>query len=631
MKRFNINEMRTFNYLLILFTVMFGVMACQDDLPELGELIPVADLQYEITQNPSDPNMVIMESFTPDVIPLWTTPMGRSTKVKDTVRLAFSGTYEFVYSVSGQGGIVSADTVTLEIATNNLSYVDDPLWKNLTGGVGESKTWLLDLDADGVSKYWDSPMYFSGDVWRWQNSCSVEDDRCWIWEATWVGNEWIADANDYGTMTFSLEGSAVVTVDHMNSPGRGMETGTYFLDADAKTLSMTDAAPLMNNWADGANIDDWRLGYVISLTEDAMQVGYKDKGKDEFIIFNYISKEYNDNWVPEDLPDPDPPIDLNGGTAQDLISVTSSKTWTLSPETPFNWTDLEGNFLNSFESIDDYPDWAGFRAEHQADVAASTITFYADGTVSTSASGGTEMEGTYAVEEGTNVVSFTDIIPSFSMGDWAVATTTDDNQWKIVKTATTGATVTDIWFGRRDPAKPEYMVFHFVLGSAGFDPIEANRQLIIESLTGGSSRTFKVSDSWHVDWLAPDLSGGWTGPTTFADDFSSNSWVWTQAVKDGLQDPRLTFTLDAGVVTVTKEQDGATTSATVNIDPENNTISIDMDLIAFKDAASWLPTYGAVWYFCKSPLTNIATDGMWLGDLNDDQTEVTAIHYVIDQ
>lgn len=630
MKGFNIKKMKKIHYLLILVSMLFGVMACQDDFPELGELPLKSDLNFEITQNPNDPNMVIMESMTPDVIPLWTTPLGRSTRVKDTVRLAFEGSYKFVYSVSAQGGMVSSDTVTIDIATNNLSYVDDPLWENLTGGVGESKTWLLDLDADGVSKYWGSPMYFSGDFWRYDNTCSAEGDRCWIWEPTWAGNEWIADANDYGTMTFSLEGNPVITVDHMNTPGRGMETGTYFLDIEAKTLSISDAAPLMNNWVDGGNIDDWSLGYIITMTEDAMQLGYKDKGKDEFIIFNYISKEYSDNWVPEDLPDPDPEIDLGGGTAQDLVSVTTSKTWSLSAETPFNWTDLEGNFLNAWESVDDYPDWAGFTAADQAAVAGNSITFYADGSVSTETNTGEEMEGFYAVEEGTNLITFTDLVPNFNMGAWAVATTTDANQWKIIKTGTTGATVTDIWFGRRDPVKPEYMVFHFELGSAGFDPVEANRQLIIESLTAGSSRTFKVSDTWHVDWLAPDLTGGWTGPTTFADDFASNSWVWTQAVKDGLQDPTLTFSLNAGVVTATKVQDGITTSATVNIDAENNTISIDMDLIAFTDAAAWLPTYGETWYFCKVPLTNIGTEGMWLGDLNDDSTEVTAIHYVID-
>lgn len=631
MKKNNLMKMSNIkNYLLVLVAVMFGALACQDELPELEELISKSSLDYEITQNPNDPNMIILESRTPDVIPLWTTPMGRSTRVKDTVRLAFAGNYKFVYSVSGQGGIVSADTVDLEITTNNLSYVDDPLWENLTGGVGESKTWLLDINANGVSKYFNGPMYFSGDVWRWGGTCSVDDDRCWIWDPVWVGNEWIAGANDYGTMTFSLEGSAVVTVNHMNSPGRGDEVGTYFLDADNKTLSMSDAAPLMNDWADGANIDDWRLGYVISLTEDAMQIGYKDKGKDEFIIFNYISKEYSDNWVPEDEPEPEPEIDLGGGTIEDVISVTTSKTWTLSPETPFNWTDLEGNFLNSWSSLDDYPDWAGFRAEHQADVAASAITFHADGKVVIKESNGTETEGTYNTEGGNNVVNFDGVTPNFTIGDWVVATTTDENQWKVVKTELTGSTVTDIWFGKRDPAKPEYMVFHFVLGDAGFDPVEANRQLIINSLTGGSSRTFKVSDSWHVDWLAADLTGGWTGPTTFADDFTSNSWVWTQAVKDGLQDPRLTFTLNAGVVTVTKVQDGVTTNGTVTIDAENNTISIDIDLIAFKDAAAWLPVSGDPWYFCKTPLTNIETDGMWLGDMNDDQTEVTAIHYVID-
>src|SRR5690606_4370421 len=67
--------------------------------------------------------------------------------------------------------------------------------------------------------------------------------------------------------------------------------------------------------------------------------------------------------------------------------------------------------------------------------------------------------------DGTNIITFTDITPKFPIGSsWATVETTSQNQWKIVKTAVTGGTVTDIWFGKRDETgKDEYMVFHFVL------------------------------------------------------------------------------------------------------------------------------------------------------------------------
>jgi hypothetical protein len=56
-----------------------------------------------------------------------------------------------------------------------------------------------------------------------------------------------------------------------------------------------------------------------------------------------------------------------------------------------------------------------------------------------------------------------------------------------------------------------------------------------------------------------------------------------------------------------------------------------MDLIAFTDVARFLPTAGPIWFICKSPLTAIETNGLWLGDINDDATEFTAIHYVISE
>jgi len=40
--------------------------------------------------------------------------------------------------------------------------VDNILWTLLSGGVDKEKTWYLDLDAEGVSRYFAGPLYFYG-------------------------------------------------------------------------------------------------------------------------------------------------------------------------------------------------------------------------------------------------------------------------------------------------------------------------------------------------------------------------------------------------------------------------------------------------------------------------------------
>ncbi len=618
--------------------VTFLIPSCNPETGALGELPDKSEIQFDITQDfTADPggNTVIMTNQTPGVTLTWDYGTGRSNKKVETVKYAFKGDYTINITAVTKGGIVNLDPVTITVTDDNLSYVDDPLWNLLSGGVGSSKTWITDDGNYGLAL---GPLAYADP--------SVEqefENYTPNWEPDGNPPESTDENVGYGsTMTFSLDGGPFMITKKLNEGGIE-ENGTYFLDAEAKTLTTSDATILRpDNYI--ANVSNWNNNLkILELTENQLRIAVlrtNDEGPWLYIL-NYVSKEYADNYVPEDLPDPDPPINLNGGTVDDLLStnVTTTKTWHLSADTPFDWTDLNGNLLNGWQTVEDYEaaGWPGYTSADQASVVENKITFSNDGTVTTIDSNGVEMSGMYTSStDGTNIITFTDITPKFPIGSsWATVETTSQNQWKIVKTAVTGGTVTDIWFGKRDETgKDEYMVFHFVLDNGEVDPIEENRKLIIASLTGGSSRTFKVSDTWHVDWLAGDLSGGWTDSTTFADDFTSNSWVWTAAVKAGLQDPTLTFTKDGSTVMATKVQDGITTSAEVIIDAENNTIDIDMDLIAFTDSASWLPTYGATWYFCKSPLSAVETDGLWLGKLGvngSGDPEVTAIHYVISQ
>lgn len=465
------------NILSLTLAVVLMMTSCQMDEPELDSLIQSDDLAYEITQNPEDPNMVIIESLTPGVIPLWITPMGRSTRVKDTIRLPFSGTYDFIYNVSSGGGFASADTTTLEITTMNLSYVDDPLWNVLTGGgPGHKKEWVMDTDG----KYFSGGLSFFGTDNGWLASGDPFDSfdagcyggDCWTWspDSAWlVQNNALAEG-DHGVMTFSLEGGAIFSAVKPQEGGVE-EEGTYFLDINAKTLRITDAS-ILRSYKPTSNgltgVSDWSNYTLFALDENTLRLGVvRDKDVDgegsAMLVYNFISKEYSDNWVPADTPDPEP--ELPDGWMQDVSAIVDSElTWILSPETPFNFAGLDGSLLYDWSSPDNYPDSIGIDASVPATYADFSLTFNSeDYTVQYVDPSGNVTDGTYELDE-TGTYSFVGITPMFDLGSVYSLKTSEDNQWRIlsIQKNESGA-VAGMWVGVLNEETREYMAYHLLL------------------------------------------------------------------------------------------------------------------------------------------------------------------------
>lgn len=571
---------------LMLLAIGSFVTSCEPETYSLGDTPDKSEIKFEIIQDfeaDAGGNTVIMSNQTEGVVLTWDYGTGKSNKALETVKYAFKGDYVINILAVTAGGLVELDPVTITVTDDNLSYVDDPLWNLLTGGVGNSKTWVLDLDADGVSKYFGGPMFFYGtdNAWLEGGDEGCYGDDCWNWSPEWKGNEWIAAQGDYGSMTFSLDGGPYLTTNHLMIPSYGEESGTFFLDIDTKTLTTSDATILHTNEYETC-VDNWRGMKVLSLTENTMQLGVLRKTDCDgaaTLVYNFITKEYSDNWVAEDLPDPNPGIDLNGGTVDDLLSVTSttSKTWSLSPDSPFNWTDLNGVFLNNWNSVEDYEavGWTGYVASDQADVIKNKIIFNNDGTVTTIAANGDEAAGTYETStDGTNIISFTDISPAFSIGSsWATVSTTADNQWKIIKTALTGTSVTDIWFGKRDEEKNEYMVFHFVLDDPNADPNAEIKAI----LTG---------NTWRIDsdrtYDVPTGYGAIQGPVIFSD---YATWAWNPlpgehyaAGDAGIDYGTMTFNTD-GTMVVDQLTDTGSVALNGNWSVNEGKLSITTNLL----------------------------------------------------
>jgi hypothetical protein len=281
----------------IAFTLFLAAVmvftSCQPDEHELSPVLDKSEIQYEITQDlVTDPggNTVIMKNSTPGTITYWDYGSGHSTNATETIHFAFKGEYVIKLSVLTAGGMVNLDPKTITVTENNLEYVNDPLWTALSGGVGNEKTWILDINA---TKF-DGPMYFYGTNNGWleggDKGCYGKD--CWNWSPVYKDNTWLMPGGDYGTMTFSLKDKAGVVVNHLMIPSRGTETGSYFLDATAKKLTLTGATPIHDAGRD-ACVDAWGSITLFSLTETTMQLGVLRKTSCDgaaMLVYNYVVK-----------------------------------------------------------------------------------------------------------------------------------------------------------------------------------------------------------------------------------------------------------------------------------------------------------------------------------------------------
>lgn len=610
--------------LTLLAYMVLAFSACQPDDYSLGEMISKDQLEFSITQNPDDPNMILLESLTPGVTPLWITPVGRSLKTVDTVKLAFPGTYKFIYGVQSAGGFVQADTVTVTLTTTNTNYISDPLWVLLTGGVGESKTWILDNGNYGLAT---GPLSYA-DPSREQVWGNYEPN----WEP--AGSDIGATETDYqAEMTFDLIDGAHLTTVKPNEENQN-EQGVFSLNVEEHTLSTTDATivrlaafiPNATNWTNNIRI--------LELTENQLRIAIMRTNEEGpwWYIFNYVWKEYAENYVPEAQPDPN----FDHGDQMLILAGSSSHTWKISPQTPFNWADLNGGFLNNWYAITDYPDWTGFDESAIPNFENVRITFTRSGDVEIINNDGSSEIGTFDLEAETNLVTFHGVKPSFYIsGGWVTITTTDyfedeagnvitgDNQWKIVKTKAISGITTDVWFGKRDTGKDEYMIFHFQLDA----DVPDFRREVTKALCGGflgeSERTFKIDLNWPVDWRNP-LGEGWTEPGVLAD------WYWSEDIAASVEDQRITFKQVDGVITATKiDEEGNVQSSPVTIDPDNRLITMpDMDIIKF-GAGSWLNTSGPDYYLMSFDLQNVEENGFWLGVKTGD-IEYTSYHYILE-
>lgn len=281
------------------------------------------------------------------------------------VGIAFPGEYYVRMIALNNGGLSKSEPAFFTIEKINTDLIADDTWAMLTGGVGNSKTWILDMDPeDGTplkfsglkwfftpGQSWDSfhsadgSNYIDADVWDPANAIDPTYASEWYWTAEFPGNSWITNIADYGEMTFDLINGANVDVNGVK--------GAFNMDTKAHTISFTGVLPLSCG-LDGDISDYCPTGTykIIYLTENAMQILF-DSGtaaKTPFSL-NYITKEYKENYVAPVVTDIELPEDWFDYIMPKNQNITTFK---FNEDAPFTWFDVSGKneIVRSVEAAD---------------------------------------------------------------------------------------------------------------------------------------------------------------------------------------------------------------------------------------------------------------------------------------
>lgn len=676
------NKIFKFFSLLSIVAILFTSCSPEEYLMGAKDVTPedlVEGIAFKIEHDATNPNIIILTSLMGnEYTPLWNTPQGRSQEKTVRLNMPFAGNYEVQFGVETRGGYVYGAPATFKVDNMFPGFISDEMWTLLSGGPGNEKTWYLDLDAQAVSRYFLGPLYFYGSEDNWQSAAMYKEGKSgddvkkelgitdsWNWCPDYKGNSWMMTAADFGSMTFNLKGGAYVSVLHNSITSRGTENGTYMIDTEKHTLKIQGASPLHDSNRDKVVVD-WGDIKIISLTKDAMQLGViRDPALSGegicMLVYNFISKDYKDSWVPGEVKEPEPTLPAGWQTD---ISQTVNKTvkWVLSSETPFNWANLDGSFMNDWPSADKYASWTGFTAAAAAGYADFSLSLNSDdNTVVYVAPDGTTTNGTFILDE-KGVYKFFGVKPNFVIcGGWVTLSTTDANEWRITKIEkdATGV-VTGMWVGKRDPSKPEYMVYHLIPqagGSGVVDPAKAWKKAF-------AGKTFKPDTNWFIDWINFDYTGGWTSATTFGADYTTNGWVWNEKTSIIAKSASIKFEMNGSDLKYTLTQDlydasgalvtaGSAVSGKVTIDIDKPSLAFESPMVDYTGSAgAWLNKTNAKgvnwtkalgeneWIFVShggNDLSNIDANGFWLGCVSnatkggDSKDELLIFHFVLAQ
>ncbi|MCR4033209.1 MULTISPECIES: hypothetical protein [Flavobacterium] len=437
------------------------ISSCSPDSYSLDGPMDKSDIHFEITQDlavDAGGNTVILKNTTPGVILNWDYVTGKSDKALETVKYAFKGNYTIKVSAVTDAGIVELDPVTITVTQDNLLYVDHPLWTALSNGVGKQKVWVADNGKYGMAP---------GAMSYADPSTTVEFDNFTAnWEPEGNANSSTdADMHWGRTMVFSLEGGPFMKV--YEADGTLKESGTYFLDINTHTLTTTGATILRpDNYI--ANASNWNNNIkILKLTENQLRIAVLRTNSEGpwWYIWNFVSKEYADNYVPPATgPNYDEGFNPTFASGELLKMLTggagTGRVWALDGNgNPVDWLGKGKGWTTGASSSYNW----GWSDEWAAAAGNSWIRFdqFGGKLNYTRSQDGVVTTGLFTINEAENEINLGSNTLIQNSGSWMNPTV---NVIKVVKAYNNDYLQKGIWFGTSyDASKDEWFVFHYII------------------------------------------------------------------------------------------------------------------------------------------------------------------------
>lgn len=423
----------------------------------------VQGISYSVTPDAENPNIIHLHSMMPAGYTVyWEHPQGRTQDNDVELHIPFEGNYTVRFGVETRGGIVYGAPYSFDISSFCSEFVDNELWSFLSGGVGKTKEWIYDNGTYG---------YSSGELSY--GDPSANPDFGWnSFAANWepeAGH--CGDSNMWGSvMTFGLDGGANYTF--FNSAIGVTQQGRYSIDTDAHTLAVTDA-DLMHPDGWTARKTNWHNDFrIIALDENHLRIGYTrvpgDWGGEWLEVFNFVSKEYADNYVPP-TSDVEPAPQIGADFLEAFNIQNRYASWKIDTEVPFDWCNLDGSRKNRFASASDYP--AQFTpVVFDDDLKLKFATPSATGYKLTLPSG-REVSGTFTVSP-TGKIEFSNGLAPFNLADGIVFDAEADGSLQVLSyNYDESGRIEDMWIGRKENDITgrgiQYVGYHFLADYGG--------------------------------------------------------------------------------------------------------------------------------------------------------------------
>ena len=462
-------KLRYINMFVAMIAMTLGFTACSPTDYELGAgSLKPEDLAegtaYTVTHDGQNPNIIYLESkMGSSYTALWETPQGRFQAEKVTLKMPFAGEYSVQFGVETRSGVVYGSESKFTVADICTDFITSEVWTLLAGGVGEEKTWVYDNGQYGIG----SGELSYGDPAANTNLGLNNFTSNWDPGAGHCGEDTMWDSY----MTFNLKGKAGYTF--YNSTSGQTQTGVFGLNEDSYVLSLTDADLMHPNAWDG-RLASWRMNLqIIELDENHLRIGYVripgSWGGEWVEVFNYVSKEYADNYVP---PVDDNPAPTLAETWQSDISVLNKDfnsyrdiVWKLyDGDDATAYFDLYGKLVDGIQAASDNG------LDYKLELNSGAMTY-----VATTADGD-QREGTYDISAD-GFLTFSNGLPTESAGKGgAVFKANADNTLRVLSYTMDGDELTDLWLGYDindvHGNRYRYQAFHFVPTIKGASTVE---------------------------------------------------------------------------------------------------------------------------------------------------------------